>query len=93
MRRLEIRLPAPVVNVMPATRGQLTGPNIVIARKLVRMSQEQLAKLIGKPRARVSEWERGLFEPRPGTLARIAEVTEQPIAFFYIDHSDEDGGA
>lgn len=53
------------------------------------MSQEHLATLIGKPRARISEWENGLFEPRPATLARIAEVLEQPIAFFYTDHSDD----
>lgn len=52
------------------------------------MHQEHLATLIGKRRNHVSEWELGYHEPHPDTLDRIAGATEQPLDFFYRDHSN-----
>jgi transcriptional regulator with XRE-family HTH domain len=72
-------------------RARLVGLNIKLARKLANMRQEDLAALIGKRRNRLAEWENGYHEPRPDTLAAIADKTEQPLDFFYRNNSQ--GGA
>jgi transcriptional regulator with XRE-family HTH domain len=50
------------------------------------MTQEQLARSIGSDQARVSEWERGLFSPRPGQVPALAgAVGVDPLQLLDID--------
>lgn len=48
---------------------------IALARKIAGLTQEQLGELVGSPKESISEWERGLREPRVGVLSRIADAT------------------
>jgi transcriptional regulator with XRE-family HTH domain len=73
------------------SRGQIVGRNIVIARKLAGMSQAQLGRLVGAPANYLSEWEAGKHEPRAARLEKLAEVLEQPLWWFYMDHTEDDG--
>ena len=49
-----------------------SGARLAAARLAAEMTQEQLARSIGSDQARVSEWERGLFSPRPGQVPALA---------------------
>lgn len=66
------------------------------ARKALRdhgreMSQERFAELIGVSRRSPGRWENGESEPRMVQLARISEVTGQPIGFFFDGHTNGNG--
>ncbi len=50
------------------------------ARERLGLTQQQLARLIGVAGGeRISRWELGLDEPRPGSLARLARVLHAPV--------------
>lgn len=52
------------------------------ARLAQRMNQTELANTIGVSRQAISAFELGEKSPEADTMARIAEVLEQPISFF-----------
>jgi Zn-dependent peptidase ImmA (M78 family)/transcriptional regulator with XRE-family HTH domain len=52
------------------------------ARKLLRLSQVDLANAIGVSRQAVSAYERGDKNPEPETFAKIASILNQPVLFF-----------
>ena len=79
------------MNVAPVeSKAQIVGANITTARRLARMSQEQLAELIEVPRTYVSNWERGKYEPSDEYFKRICEALERPIWWFYMDHAAQE---
>jgi transcriptional regulator with XRE-family HTH domain len=49
-----------------------SGARLAAARVAAGMTQEQLARSIGSDQARVSEWERELFSPRPEQVPVLA---------------------
>jgi transcriptional regulator with XRE-family HTH domain len=49
-----------------------SGARLAAARLAAGMTQEQLARSIGSDQTRVSEWERGLFSPRPEQVPALA---------------------
>jgi transcriptional regulator with XRE-family HTH domain len=53
------------------------------------MSQATLAQLAGVNRQNLSDWERGVHEPRASTLMRLARTLRLPLDWFYQNH---DGG-
>ena len=69
--------------------SEQVGPNIVRAREARGMTQGQLARLSGIKRQHLSDWERGVHEPRPRSLRRIAQVLDLPFGYFYGDYQDE----
>jgi Zn-dependent peptidase ImmA (M78 family)/DNA-binding XRE family transcriptional regulator len=52
------------------------------ARKVARLSQEELGERIGVTRQAVSAYERGDKSPEPATFQKIAETLNQPVGFF-----------
>lgn len=69
----------------PAGRGrgrQLIPSRLRDARKVLRMSQEELGDRIGVTRQAVSAFERGSRSPDPATFAAMAKELGQPLGFF-----------
>src|SRR5262245_36362695 len=58
------------------------------ARKVARLSQTELAELIGVSRQAVSAYERGDKSPEPATFQKIADILSQPVAFFTTTKGD-----
>lgn len=56
---------------------------IYTARREARLSREALATNLQCSRDTILNWENGISEPRHGDLLRIAEATNQNIAFFF----------
>lgn len=75
---------------------QSVGQRIVWARKRKGISQERLAELIGTSRRHMNRIETGrTVRPTDRFLERIAEATEQDVAFFVpaeatLDDEDEE---
>jgi transcriptional regulator with XRE-family HTH domain len=58
-----------------------SGARLAAARLAAGLTQEQLGGAIGSDQARVSEWERGLFSPRPELIPAVAAaVGVKPLA-------------
>src|SRR5262245_13383428 len=81
--------PVETVEQFRRRRRKVIGQNIVIARKLAGISQENLARALDVQRPQVSKWERGLHEPE-AYLQRIATILHQPKSFFTTEHSEEE---
>lgn len=75
-----------------AARKLPVGQRIIWARKRKGISQERLAELIGTSRRHMIRIEKGQHRPGPRLRGRIAQVTEQPEAFFE-DPDDEEGSS
>jgi transcriptional regulator with XRE-family HTH domain len=76
-----IQFPSAASRAMQA--GRLLIPSkLRDARKVARLSQGDLANLIGVSRQAVSAYERGDKSPEPTTFQKIAEVLRQPVIFF-----------
>lgn len=74
----------------PQSRRELVGRNVRLGRKLMGMSQDQFAGLVGVTRSDAGKWERGVHEPSARSLVKIAAVLERPAHWFYVDHSEGD---
>lgn len=61
---------------------RLLGARIRRARKAKGLSHEMFGHLVGCSRIHSMRLEKGVHEPSEKLLARIAEVTEQPLSFF-----------
>ena len=59
------------------------GEQIRRARRERGLSQEQLAEKLGVERLQVNRWENGKQQPRADALARLSNVLEKPIDWFY----------
>lgn len=68
-----------------ASSGSVMGQQIREARLTAGLSQAALAESVGTTIRSITNWETGVWHPRVNTLARIAQVTERPIAWFYAD--------
>ena len=53
---------------------RLVGPHVAAARKLLRMSQADLAAVAGVSEATINKFEVGLHKPRPRTLDALREA-------------------
>lgn len=67
-----------------------TGLLIREARAAAGLKQTELAELVGTKQSVISRWERGVEEPRIGTLARLLRACgfEADIAFRRLDDVD-----
>jgi Zn-dependent peptidase ImmA (M78 family)/DNA-binding XRE family transcriptional regulator len=59
-----------------------SGKRVRQARELRRLTQEALARLIGKSQATITHTERGFKEPSAEVIAAIAQHTHFPVSFF-----------
>jgi Zn-dependent peptidase ImmA (M78 family)/transcriptional regulator with XRE-family HTH domain len=76
-----IQFPSPPARATQA--GRLLIPSkLRDARKVARLSQGDLANLIGVSRQAVSAYECGDKSPEPATFQKIVEVLCQPVGFF-----------
>ncbi len=62
--------------------AKLLGRRIRFRRRLIDMTQEQLAALLGTRQVHVADWERGAYRPRPARLEAIAKALETPLEYF-----------
>jgi len=60
-----------------STKIRIVGEHIGAARKLLKMSQAELAVAAGVGEATIKNAEAGLHEPRPSTLKVIQDALEQ----------------
>lgn len=80
-------MPDSKVVQFPAARATSAGRLLIPgrlrdARKVARLSQEELGERVGVTRQSVSAYERGDKVPEPATFHKIAAVLGQPIAYF-----------
>lgn len=83
-----------ILNFPNAARGGPAGRRLIPgrlrdARVAKRINQSELGEAIGKTRQAISSYELGEKTPEAATLAAIAGVLEQPLAYFTA--SDRDG--
>lgn len=67
------------------TLAVLVGRNIKDAREAANMTQEVLALRMGKPRYRLSEWERGVHLPTGDSLAKLCTALEIPLSILFTE--------
>ncbi len=75
----------------PQTLSRLrSGLLVREARSIAGLTQAQLAEAVGTKQSVISRWERGLDEPRIGTLARLLRACglEADVAFRRLDDVD-----
>lgn len=65
---------------------ELVGRNIRLAREAKRLSQRQLAELIGSTRKSVGEWETGKHMPEVEAVYAIADALGRTAGWFYDPH-------
>lgn len=70
-----------IVDIKGDERVNTAGENIRIARERKKLSQVELAKLIGVSNDTVSRWETGKRQPRLQDLNRLAEILEVSFSF------------
>jgi len=56
------------------------------------MGQVELGELCGVTQATISNIERGLHDPHTSTLQKLASVLNVPVAAFFQEYTDPDGG-
>lgn len=61
----------------------LLGETVRLRREERGLGQEQLAVALGVTQQTVSRWEKGLAQPRPARLVRLAEVLECDSALLH----------
>jgi transcriptional regulator with XRE-family HTH domain len=69
----------------------IVGANIRFARDAKGLTQHELAIAIGVGSGghATSRWERGAVLPSMASLERLADVLDQDLSWFYIDHDRE----
>lgn len=60
-----------------STNIRLVGEHIAAARKLLKMTQAELAAVAGVAEATIQKFEAGLHSPRPSTLKVLRDTLEQ----------------
>lgn len=61
----------------------LLGARIRMSYKLKGWNQLEFSRQMGKPQYEISRWVTGKYEPTALELKKIAEITGQPIEFFF----------
>lgn len=70
------------------------GHRIRQARKELGLSQSELARLADIGEQNIGRWERGHHRPELDSLARLADVLQKPVDYFYVDDlTDEERDA
>ncbi len=64
------------------------GQRVRAAREMAGLSQDELARVIGRTPSAISNYERGTRPLSAVDLARIAEATHQPPGFFFGEDSE-----
>ena len=54
-------------------------------REEMGISQQELAERVGVSLQTIGRWERGVVAPQGQNLVRLAEATEKPLGFFFVD--------
>ncbi|UHS60954.1 ImmA/IrrE family metallo-endopeptidase [Agrobacterium vaccinii] len=70
----------------------LIGEKIRDARKVMRLNQAELAKLVEVSRQAISAFEADDKYPDPSTFGRIVGVLQQPVAYFLAESNPSFGG-
>lgn len=52
------------------------------------LTQKELGAELGVDALTISRWERGIVEPRPRHLRRLAELTGLPVSWFFGEDPD-----
>ncbi|MCM8804824.1 MAG: helix-turn-helix domain-containing protein [Candidatus Omnitrophica bacterium] len=61
------------------------GFQIMLARKQMGLTQEELAKLLGVHQVTVAHWEIGKFEPNQDTIKKLSQILNKPISYFFSE--------
>ena len=64
--------------------------NLIYARKVKGLTQEQLGKRIDYNKSTVSNWENGYSLPRIKDAFRLAEILEKDISFLFFNQYVQD---
>lgn len=70
-------------------RRKVIGANIKLARRLAGISQASLARMLNVPRPQLSDWERGVHEPRE-YMPRIVAALSVSEKFLTTEHSPDE---
>lgn len=68
---------------------QIIQCNLAILRIRNNLTQNQIAKTVGKSVNAVASWEQGLSLPDITTLYRLSKLYNVELEYFYINHSKE----
>src|SRR5215469_15531272 len=79
---MAVRLPLPRKNV-PDPTDQHVGSRVRMRRKMLAMSQEQLAEALGISYQQVQKCEKGANRIGASRLQQISQILQVPIAFFF----------
>lgn len=72
----------------PSPLDRHIGARVRLARQLKNMSQERLGEHLGVTFQQVQKYERGANRLAASRLLRVAQVTGQPLTFFYVNYDD-----
>lgn len=72
-------------------RGMELNARIFKARSDAKLTQDELAKAVGKTRGAVAQWESGEVRPRHATLVQIANATGKSL--FWLINDGEEGSS
>lgn len=59
------------------------GEALYDARKEIKLSQRQLAEIVGSDFRDISRWETGRNEPRPDMVEKLAKACSRNVSYFY----------
>src|SRR5215471_11506288 len=79
---MAVRLPLPRKNV-PDPTDQHVGSRVRMRRKMLAMSQEQLAEALGISYQQVQKCEKGANRIGASRLQQISQILQVPVAFFF----------
>jgi transcriptional regulator with XRE-family HTH domain len=66
-------------------KGNGIGPRIAEARRVVGLSQSQLAERTGYSTSTIQSWELGGRHPRMGGLKALATALDREVSWFYAE--------
>ena len=82
-------MPKPVMNTRkPSDIDKLVGQRVRLARKIAKLSQSKLAEGAGVTYQQIQKYENGTDRVGAGRLYQIAQLTDQPIGFFFNPTTD-----
>lgn len=67
----------------------MLGDRIRTARLAAGLSQTELARAVDGASRTVQSWELHEAVPKPETLRKVAEVTDRPLHWFYLNDGEE----
>jgi len=84
-------MPKPVKNTRkPSDIDKLVGQRVRLARKIAKLSQTKLAHGAGVTYQQIQKYENGTDRIGAGRLHQIAQLTDQPIGFFFSPASESE---